>query len=243
MESDKPVFVIIYVILEAHSPFCSPILKEYETSYTQIDFRLREEGRKKIDEISTESALYLDSLNEYYAQFLSKDCVRIYMSDHGCILNQQSKHFTEELVHITFVVTGGNIKRKETNLLFSLKNLYELLEYILDQKEDKYDSLFCECLDINGIDLYSKEYIDDVLNYGLGDIHLAYCGVRTIEDVYILEAIGDEYYGTPCDIKKVENVSEEDLVRLEELRKMCKKLLLISRKMKDLKNRIDYIMR
>ena len=111
-------------------------------------------------------------------------------------------------------------------MLFSLKNLYELLEYILDQKEDKYDSLFCECLDINGIDLYSKEYIDDVLNYGLGDIHLAYCGVRTIEDVYILEAIGDEYYGTHRDIKRLEFVSQENLLRVAELRKMCKKTFI-----------------
>ena len=46
LESDKPVFAIVHAILEAHPPFCSPILKEYETNYAQIAFRLKEEGRK-----------------------------------------------------------------------------------------------------------------------------------------------------------------------------------------------------
>ena len=155
-----------------------------------------------------ESALYLDSLNEYYGQFLPKDCVRIYMSDHGTILNRDSKQFKEELVHVTFIVTGGNIAHKDADLLFSLKNFYELLEYIIVEKEDKYNKLFHEYLDINGIDLYARGYMDELLDCGLGELHLAYCGVRTVEDVYIVESTGDEYYGSPQNIKKVQDISE-----------------------------------
>ncbi|MBQ3544730.1 MAG: sulfatase-like hydrolase/transferase [Lachnospiraceae bacterium] len=219
----KPVFAIVHAILETHPPFCAPTLKEYETDYAQIAFRLKAEGRKKFDEIYLQSALYLDSLNEYFAQFFPKDCVRIYMSDHGYILNENSKQFTEELVHVPFVVTGGEIKHKESESLFSLKNLYEMLEYILEGNEDKYDNLFREFLDINGIDLYAKPFIEELLACGLGELHIAYCGVRTLEDVYILEATGDEYYGSPKDIKKVECVSVDDELRIKELRKMCKK--------------------
>lgn len=226
LESDTPVLAIVHAVLETHEPFCAPILEEYETKYEYVGFRLPKEGRKKFDEVYMQSALYLDTLNEYFAQLLPDDCIRIYMSDHGGLLDGNSKHFREEQVHIPFVVTGGSIKHKESNLLFSLKNFYEMLEYLLDENEEKYNNLFCEYIDVNGIDIYGQTFFEHLLECGLLDLYIAYSGIRTLRDVYILEATGDEYYGSPNDIKKVENVFEGDILRLEELRQMCKKTFI-----------------
>ena len=101
-----------------------------------------------------------------------------------------------------------------------------MLEYLLDENEEKYNNLFCEYIDVNGIDIYGQTFFEHLLECGLGDLYIAYSGIRTLRDVYILEATGDEYYGSPNDIKKVENVFEGDILRLEELRQMCKKTFI-----------------
>lgn len=191
--SSKPVFVIVHSILETHPPFYAPILEDYYFSSSSEKYRLETaENMEKYKNCVKKCAKYLDDENRFLARFLSTNAVKIYMSDHGCVMSKTTRAYNEALAHVPLVVCGKGIPQLSVRGMFTYTSYLDLLKWICGKLE--ISEIVHEYIRITGIDAYGKRRIDEIIDFGIIDSGIQFTGVRTQQDVYVYRATGDEEY-------------------------------------------------
>lgn len=235
LTESSPVFILIHSLLETHPPFYAPTLDSYTFDYQLEGFRLMsKENLTVFEENALNAAKYLDEENEYLNFLLAEKAVKIYMSDHGCVTNKESRPYKDELSHIPFIVVGDEIRHIEENRLFSLRNFYEVINYIITL--DGYEEIFKDYLQISGIDFYNINSIQGAIDLGMAELGIQYVGIRTLEDLYIYRATGEEcYYILPNENDNLIN-NRNYIKRIELLKSLMKKEMIDINKVDKFKN-------
>lgn len=215
LESDKPMCILTHLLTETHPPFHCPNIEQdfyYDRSSLASDYE------KQIDT----SLSYLDKQLRFYLDLLGQNCKKVFLSDHAkprslkdlCTLQPT---YWDELLHVVMFIHMPGIKPEHENRLYSHINFLEVIEYIMNPTDENYQKIFSEeYIKIQSVDRYSGVDIQKKLADGT-DIEnlMAYRGVRTSEDKYILLSNGSErYYRLPDENKNlIDDLSYEDRIR------------------------------
>lgn len=138
--SSKPLMIVAHSVYETHLPNFTPNLINYKNreSFDLIDENEYIEWEKQV----REACKYVDEQTKYLFNLLSKNSIKILMSDHGKFLHKDSRGWDNDCLHINFSVLGNNIPTQVCENMFSLKNFFELSKYILEPTQANFDKIF-----------------------------------------------------------------------------------------------------
>lgn len=210
MQSQQPIFALVHTIYETHVPICSPSLEHYDERVIALENRMTEQGKIAFRNNAKQTVAYLDEMTEGLCEILGERMTKIFMSDHGIAwLSFASRKWTSDSNHFNFIITGENIPRGKHTKLFDLYNFYEVVKYIFEPTEEHFESIFTEEILLQAQDVYSKYLIEYFCALDFAEYGIAFRGVQTLKDRYILLATGKEIYNIMPDehtnyINKVE---------------------------------------
>ena len=149
------------------------------------------------------------------------------MSDHG--FGAYSRKFEKTKRDDSLMYKGTktvlffqSMKHKKTfyDEIFSLKNFYDLIAYLLDLSDDS--TLSHNYAKIQILPFYAKNFIDKVIEKK-GKLSLPSKGIITKDEIYLIDYCGNEVFQTYKSINSVENrINEVEYQKcIDELRSLC----------------------
>ncbi len=218
LNSEKPAFLLIHSVLEAHEPICSPDLDEFDSSLASFTSRFCPEKRRKLLENLKVTCRYLDRQNQWMGEMLGRHAVKIFMSDHGSIMTKESRRWNKDANYFNFIAWGGKIPVKCEKRLFSLYNFLEFMKYVVEENECLYEDVLCDYIKLQSVDVYNKVTIENFIKAGFGEYLQSFRGAVTEQDRYVLLKSGKEIYHIfPDDFSN--HISEQKYQdRIQELR-------------------------
>ncbi len=222
LNSKKPVFIMTHIMVEPHPPFISPDTKVWDKyKYGTYGYHLfDDEKREEFLEGALISALYMDRQLSYYMELFGNNPTKLFFSDHGYMLESKTPQYSEDMAHITMCLQGEGIEHRREEKLIQTENIGGLIRYILTKDIRDYKKCVSDTININGIDSYNMTWISYLIKFDTAQTGVQFNGVRTLKDMYILEATGDEHYYILPDwrIDFINNSDYED--RIEYLRSL-----------------------
>ena len=192
---DRKKCILIHTGMETHAPVMAPNLQEYKNVGNEgLGERFYEEGREKYLEKLSKTVKYVDDQWKLFYHILGDKSIKVYMSDHGDILSRDSYYFTKDSCQTVLTVLGNDIKAKQYQKLFCITSFGKMLCYILEPNLQNESNMFSEIIWMNGVDVYNKKYIEELLELGFAEYGLAYDGYMTLYDRYIVLGTGEEIY-------------------------------------------------
>lgn len=185
---DYPIFAIVHSLVETHAPYLSPDLINMKWFYFDYieDYNLAE-IQKNI------SNQYWDRQLQYYFGFINDNTTKIIMSDHG---NKAVPRYCEQRLHVYLAVIDNNIPKFKCDRIFSLFNFVELIDYVLNITEEKFEDMFNQ----NGIiafqdaDTYGLPFVEYYIRNNMQELGMAFRGAQSVYDKYVKIGNGKEYY-------------------------------------------------
>ncbi len=218
LDAKEPMFFLLQENTETHNPYHSPYL---DKDYYFINNCTPSQYQNQI----RISRSYWDSQIKFYMRLLDYDNMKIVMSDHGkpmtlqdlCVLDWG---YLSDYLHIVLMVNGKNIKPGNEKRLFSAYYFKELLEYIFEPSKEGLEKCFPqEYVKIQSIDRYDPFDIERKLKAGADKRHLmSYRGIRTLDDMYVRIANGEERYFKLPDERTNRICDDKYKDRIEELK-------------------------
>ncbi len=185
---DYPIFAIVHSLVETHAPYLSPDLINMKWFYFDyIEEYNLSEIQKNI------SIQYWDRQLQYYFGFLNDNTTKIIMSDHG---NKAVPRYCEQRLHVYLAVIDNNIPKFKCDKIFSLFNFVELIDYVLNITEEKFEDMFNQ----NGIiafqdaDTYGLPFVEYYIRNNMQELGMAFRGAQSVYDKYVKIGNGKEYY-------------------------------------------------
>lgn len=193
--SKEPLFLLIHTGMETHAPVIAPSLMETKGYYLrEHKERLNAEGSRIFRDRLVECAKYIDKELQFFWNCLGENTIRIFMSDHGSFLSNISRRYTYDCSHHVLAAVGGALPAKRYCGLFNNLNFIKFLSYMFTQTEEHEKSMFSDAIQMNGADIYDLNYINGLIEIGLVKYGIAYCGILTLKDRYIMLGTGEEIY-------------------------------------------------
>ena len=183
-----PIFAIVHSLVETHAPYLSPDLINMKWFYFDyIEENNLSEIQKNI------SIQYWDRQLEFYYSFFNDYASKIFMSDHG---NKAVPRYCEQRLHVYLAVMDNNIPKFKCDRIFSLYNFVELIDYVLNITEEKFEDMFNQ----NGIiafqdaDTYGLPFVEYYIRNNMQELGMAFRGAQSVYDKYVKIGNGKEYY-------------------------------------------------
>ena len=225
IESDKPAFIICHIGLETHPPFISPWSATWD-NYTVATPFYQTQSPKCLMEHNENvrlSAKYCDEELKFFSDIMGANVTKIYFSDHGVALKKKTAQYMEDMVHIPFVIVGPEIPHILENKVVLTKDMKRIVEKIIEKSDWIENPMGMEHVCVYGIDAYDLDWIKYLMQYELYELGIQYNGVRTNQDLYIINALGEEkYYVYPQYFEnKIQDVKYQD--RIQKLKSLLKK--------------------
>lgn len=209
----KTVFCMAHSAVETHEPYISLSLDDMR-SY-QIS-EILEKGQNK------QTYQYLDKQLEFYSGFLGEDTTKIYMSDHGNIVDWNKWKFTEQRIKTFFLIEGKRIMPRFIDDIFSYKNFKYIVKWLLHNSENDLQSALSDFAMVQEVDTWDSHAVANYIKKGNKESGMSFRGVVTKKDKYFRIGNGNELYFV-FSADGEENISEieENLQRVEELRELA----------------------
>lgn len=141
-EQTKPCISWLHAIAETHPPYhCGKYnLEKNVFGETESIFYSNEWKKYVVDRIP-QAFQYVDQQCEFYLSMLGDHAIKIIFADHGAMDNRK-EIFSEEMLKkdksfgktagIPLIIHGGTVKKEVNRALFSLEDMPELLEGLID---------------------------------------------------------------------------------------------------------------
>lgn len=174
LNSESPVFLLAHALTEGHAPHLTTDMEEKD--FCSWSSRLHK------------GHLELDRQMEFYMDFLGKEVVKIFMSDHG-------QPQVKEQFHTYFIVKGKNYQRRAAKELFSYVDFHKLLHEILEGNKLDHPIFDREYAEVQMLDFYNNRIIGDIIRKKrtLSLSGFGYFGIVTKDHLYLNYHIGNEY--------------------------------------------------
>lgn len=219
--SEKPVFLLVHSVLEAHEPICSPDLEEFDSSLAVFTSRFLPQKRKKLLDNLKVTCRYLDEQNQWMGEILGGHAVKIFMSDHGSVMTKESRRWNRDANYFNFIAWGGKIPVKREKRLFSLYNFLEFIKYVVEEDERIYEDALCKYIKLQSVDVYNRATIENFIKAGFGEYLQSFRGAVTERDRYVLLKSGKEIYNVFPDDFSNDIDAPEYQDRIQELREQA----------------------
>lgn len=217
LSNKEPVMAIVHSIIESHWPNCSPNLEDFSVMSSNYESIV---NNKQNWEYKMKNVVkYIDKETEYFINFLNDESIKIIMSDHGQMTSEKSRKWDYDAMHINFIVFGGDIKPKRCTDLFSITNFYELSKYILEPNIENFSNIFISEVPYQACPMYNENLIRAHIENDFEEWGIAYRGLESINDRYILMETGQEIYNRLPDEKTNYINNERFKERIDYLRK------------------------
>lgn len=215
LDTEQPVCILLHALVETHNPYLSGELhdaKYYEwPTFTGGTEEKALEQRKK-------SVLYWDKQIEFYMGFLSDNCIKIFMSDHGPRYNIQPI-YKEPTTHIIFFINGKDIPKGRYKKLFSIYDFYKIIQCILKSKFEE-DYIFSSYVLMQETNIFNSTAICYYLKNNAEECFCSFRAVRTEKELYVKLSSGKKYYYLLPD-EETNYIAEADKERLAWLDKLA----------------------
>lgn len=206
---------------ESHYPFVCP--NNTKISYLFSD-KYADYKQKK------ESNQYWNDELQWYGQYYGKNCIKIYMGDHGdrsiCENGNITTRYdyTEARTHVFAILVGNGISPRVEQRFFTFSRFHELLIYALNPTAKNYANIFVEQIDYEMYDKYKldvemQNYMHNLTTKFSVESWMQCRGVRTFADKYIRFIDGTELYFVLPDETKNEINNPEYQQRIRSLQK------------------------
>lgn len=205
----KPVFYMVHSAVETHEPYIALNLDDLR-SY-QIS-KILETGQNKM------TYKYLDGQVEFYSGLLGNNNIKIYMSDHGNIIDWNKWKFAEQRIKTFFMVKGKNIRKQNIQKILSYKNFKYIVKWLLFSDEAYLNQALSGEAYIQEVDTYDVHAIANYIKKGKKKSGMAFRGVVTYKDKFFRIGNGEEFYFKLKGEMEEEEISNPGIVRLNELR-------------------------
>lgn len=211
---EKPLCLLIHTLSETHEPYiCGEIEPYQKFTCTEADWNQKEcIIQAKI------SGQYIDKQFAFYDQFLGKQSIKIYMSDHGRITNSIMR---ESRVHTIFIVDYPDVEHEKIEGLTSLIDFSKLISICLSREKD-FKQVEREYVFVEALDYYNFSWIQETLTNPKYNRYegLQRRGIITLKDRYCRFVNDMEGYFKDDDKKNLINDIKYE-ARIEELRRLC----------------------
>lgn len=174
LNSDTPVFLLAHALTESHAP-------HLVTDMNEKDFCVWSSRLHK-------GHLELDRQMEFYMDFLGKEVIKIFMSDHG-------QHLVKEQFHTYFIVRGKNYQKRVAKEFFSYVDFHKLLHGILEGNKLDQPIFDREYAEVQMLDFYNNRIIGDIIGKKEPVLlsQFGYFGIVTKDYLYLKYHIGIEF--------------------------------------------------
>ena len=216
LDSEKPMFVMLYANAETHSPYLSGALDEAKMIAWPYFLGVTEEMR--VEQIR-KSALYWDQQWEWYNSFLSDNVVKMYMSDHGKRYNVMPI-YKEATTHTLNFIKGKGIPAKRIDKLFSLLHYDKLVDAVLTSNYDE-DHFCSNYVEIQEAEIFNDTIIKYYLDNGAEDNTRAFRAIRTQTELYAKLSTGKQFYYLLPDEETDHSQEPEYAERIAELSELA----------------------
>ena len=190
LRTDRPCFYMFHFFVEGHEPMISPDITEFD--FSSPDFHLR---NAKIESRRKATLAYLDQCLTLYNQLLGSK-TQIFFSDHGPSY-PNVPNWSEERLRTYCLVLGRGIPKMRVSSFFSYVDFENLVQWILEPQKSDFNTLLSRETIFQGEDYYAERIVNSTISsIKQGNPHngIAFCGVRTGNCKYVLNALGEEYY-------------------------------------------------
>ncbi len=209
LNEEKPVCVILHALVETHNPYLSGGSDEAEY-YEWPLFG----GKSEKDALKQrkKSVAYWDEQLGFYMDFISDNCIKIFMSDHGARYNIQPI-YKEQTTHIIFFITGDGVPNGKYNGMFSIYDFYKVIHCILKNNYDE-KIIFSDYVLIQETSVFNKTTIRYYIKNNATDCLYGFRAVRTERELYVKLESGKKYYYLLPD-EETDCINKADKERLE----------------------------
>lgn len=213
VQCKNPVLCMVHSAVETHEPYISLSLDD--TRSYQIS-EILEKGQNK------QTYQYLDKQLEFYSSFLGEDMTKIYMSDHGNIIDWNKWKFTEQRIKTFFLIEGKKINPRYIRDIFSYKNFKHIVKWLLCNSMNDLQTALSDFAMVQEVDTWDPHAVANYIKKGNKESGMSFRGVVTKNDKYFRIGNGNEFYFI-LSAEGKENISEikENLQRVEELRELA----------------------
>lgn len=212
---DFPLCIIVHNLNETHMPYVCGLTD----TFIDFDVMPKDWADERCQKQADISGKYLDEQLAFYSELYGEQLVRVYMSDHGRRGNSCMK---DDKIHILLFALGAGIEKKVISSMFSLIDLYKLIENIVCNRDLDDEKYAREHIVVENLDPYSKVAVEKVLSGFKVWEEMRQCrGVVTKTDRYFKHQIGNEYYYKSP--KSLDNEIDDSTCkdRIDQLRELC----------------------
>ena len=181
LESEKTLWLVH--AMDTHFPFLNSMMRD--NNYH--DKKVRQKQVR----------LEIDELLAFYESFISKESVRIYMSDHGKKYGAIHEDF-----HVVFSIYKRSLEPRRVQGLFSLLDFGTVLKQIIMEENIKEEDFVREYIEVGNMDRYSFHDLQ-ALFQNKKELSLLYFGYKGIIDqdyIYIHYRTGKEWLARRNDV-------------------------------------------
>lgn len=189
LDTEQPVCILVHALVETHNPYLSGDLNdakyyEWPTFAGETEEKALEQRKK--------SVLYWDKQIEFYMNFLSDNCIKIFMSDHGPRYNIQPI-YKEPTTHIIFFINGKDMPKGRYKKLFSIYDFYKIIQCILKGNFEE-DYIFSDYVLMQETNIFNSTAICYYLENNAEECFCSFRAVRTKKELYVKLSSGKKYY-------------------------------------------------
>ena len=192
LESDKPILVLVHILIETHASYMSPFLDKY---YFARPYDLDGNDIVLIRNQIKKSLQYIDEQQKFYCELLGKKTTKLFMSDHGKILETKEKVYENKMHNVILMVLGEKIEPSRYKKVFSFSNLYKLIMLCI---EDRAEMLSQVCDDdvalVQDVDIYNKILVERLIENKIKRQGWGFRAIYGQSDKYVRFRTGEEHY-------------------------------------------------
>lgn len=209
--SDKPMVCFMHPANETHYPNVSLYTagSEWDT-YSTNDIIKHNQHMT--------SYRYVDDVIAFYEK-LMPNTIKIFMSDHGEHFVFPQFHFSEDKLSTILLVEAPEFGTQKIEKVFSWIEFPKLLKYLITGDETWIESINYGSALFQDIDFYNETWINKAVATGYQKYGMAYRGIITSDEKYVMLGDGTEFYYLNKDEKHNLINKEEYADRITELRK------------------------
>lgn len=184
--SDKPIVCFIHPANETHYPNVSLYSAGKDWDTYSINDIIRHQQHM-------ESYKYVDQMIAFYEKFMP-EVIKIFMSDHGEHFVSPQFHFAEDKLSTILLIEGPGIKKQKEDSVFSWLEFPKLIKYLISKDDDWLKKMNRKYALFQDIDFYNETWINNAIVRGQAKYGMAFRGLVTNHDKYVLLRDGTEVY-------------------------------------------------